>query len=103
MQNSIQNLIESELKEFDENFGSIGHLHDENCEFLCHFREDLHVFLRSSQLRLLEKVREELVGEIEKSKKVPLEGMHRNDISIGFFHNQALSDSIAIINEVLKK
>ena len=124
MNNPIPNIVKAELKEFEDKFCLYSKSNAPRWIFGRPLREnldsdDLKSFLLSSQLRLLEQVRLELVGEIQKKNKIIAEqvsfktaecievhdvhyAIERIGNELTDKYNSALSDSLAIINRIMK-
>lgn len=124
---TIQNIIERELKAFEKEFPLITNEKFEVIpdsekdkikagileEFIRENAKKLKLFLSGSHSRLLEQVRLSLVGEIEKeNRELPKTKCinAENHLFGSCFscekikgYNSALSDSLAIINRIMKQ
>ena len=103
MTKEIQNIIESELKEFDIKYKSEFRWTRERQN-----EPSASDYLRSSHSHLLEQVRLELVGEIEKERQQVRNKSYLNEGNYKLARvlseaEQALSSSLAIINRILKQ
>ena len=81
-------------EEFNMKFPKIGHEHDENCEWKCHFRDDIKSFIRN----LLLQQKEEIISKVQKmSKEIGNPPEHCSDCHADWFYNQALTDIIDLL------